>query len=98
MSGALYTKLFVSRAAEDMEDATPSQLAQARAAGRIEGQLAAIEAMQSMQNKRMDAQDVRADRIDKRIGIQEKISWSILGAIFLITSSDVIQGFISNVQ
>jgi len=58
----------------------------ARQAGRLEGQIDAIEKMQQHQSIRLDSHD-------KRISTQEKITWGLLGAIALIQFYDTIRAF-----
>lgn len=64
--------------------ATNDELEAARQAGRIEGQIDALEKMQHRQNDRLDHHD-------RRLSTQEKITWGILGAIALIQSIDAIR-------
>ena len=68
-----------------------TELEAARQAGKLEGQIEAIENMLVMQNTKLEQHD-------KRIAIQEKITWAILGAITLIQSSDLIRAYLANVQ
>ena len=67
----------------------PEEIEAARQAGRVEGQLEAIESMQLRQNSRLDNHD-------KRIATQEKITWGILGAIVLVQSLDVVKTLLVN--
>lgn len=58
----------------------------ARQRGRIEGQIDAIEKMQRQQNERLDSHE-------RRLAMQEKITWGLLGAIALVQSMDAIKLF-----
>ena len=58
----------------------------ARQQGRVEGQLDAIEKMLSQTKERLDSQE-------RRLALQEKITWGLLGAIALVQSMDVIRLF-----
>lgn len=64
-----------------------AEIEAARQRGRIEGQIEAIEKMQQLQNGRLDLHD-------KRISIQERITWGILGAVALVQSVDVIKSLL----
>jgi len=62
------------------------ELEAARQQGRVEGQLDAIEKMLSQTKERLDSQE-------RRLALQEKITWGLLGAIALVQSMDVIRLF-----
>ena len=64
-----------------------SEIEAARQRGRIEGQLEAIEKMQHIQNDRLDFHE-------RRLTIQERITWGILGAVALVQSADMIKTFL----
>ena len=73
-----------------MTPVTTEEIESARQHGLMEGRIRAIE-------KRLEVVEVKQEQIDKRISIQDKITWSILGAIALIQSSEVLRGYFSNV-
>jgi len=54
-----------------------NEIEEAHQRGRTEGQIEAIEKMQLQQNVRLDSHE-------KRLALQEKITWMLLGAIALI--------------
>lgn len=66
---------------------TNDELESARREGIVQGQLQAIEKMLASHSDRLDHHD-------KRLSVQEKITWGILGAFALVTAIDAIKSFV----
>lgn len=52
--------------------------------GLQDGKIEAIEAMQAIQNDRLDVFGKQFEKCDARLRLQEKVVWGLIGAIFLV--------------